>query len=361
MSFVKYLGEFYSMARKKVFRVIFIFILLSFSLLLACDERQSVSNELNTIVRDDLLGTVITISIHGDYSEHLFEQSFEAVMDIDKRMSANRADSEISRLNENSEGFYSVSADIFDLIDRAIYLSKLSDGAFDITIGAFSELWRLDGDFAVLPPEEKIRDNLLHVGSDRISMSEDGRTVFMSEGMRLDLGSFAKGYSLEIVKDMLIENGVQHALLDFGGDLHAIGYRPDGQKWRIGIRSPIIGDNDIACIVEISDSSIVTSGSYERFFEQDGVIYHHILNPQTGYPAESGLLSVTVISPYSTDADALSTACFVLGLERGINLLESLDGFEGIFITDDKTIHTTQGLQSMVTIASPIFTLADDL
>ena len=344
-----------------MFGIIPIVILLSFSLLLACDGQHSVNNEMNTAVRDDLLGTVITISIHGDDSEHLFEQSFEAILDIDKRMSVNRADSEISRLNENSEGFYAVSADIFSLIDRAIYLSEFTDGAFDITIGAISDLWRLDSDFAVLPPEEKIRNNLLYVGSDGISLSDDGRTVFLSEGMRLDLGSFAKGYSMDIVKDMLIENGVRHALLDFGGDLHAIGYRPDGSKWRIGIRSPIIGDNDIACIVQVSDLSIITSGGYERFFEQDGVVYHHILNPQTGYPAESGLLSVTVISAHSTDADALSTACFVLGLEGGMNLLESLDGFEGIFITDDKIVYTTQGLQGEVVIASPIFTLADDL
>ena len=349
------------MRRKKVFAIMPIVILLSFSLLSACDGRHSVNNEMNTAVRDDLLGTVISISIHGDDSEHLFEQSFEAVQDIDNRMSVNRVDSEISRLNETLEGFYTVSADIFGLIDRAIYLSELSNGAFDITIGAVSELWRLDGDFAVLPSEETIRDKLLYVGSDGISLSEDGRTVFMSEGMRLDLGSFAKGYSIDIVKDMLIENGVRHALLDFGGDLHAIGYRPDGSKWRIGIRSPIIGDNDIACIVEVSDLSIITSGGYERFFEQDGVVYHHILNPLTGYPAESGLLSVTVISPNSTDADALSTACFVLGLEKGMNLLESLDGFEGIFITDDKIVYTTQGLQGEVAIVSPAFTLVDDL
>jgi thiamine biosynthesis lipoprotein len=179
--------------------------------------------------------------------------------------------------------------------------------------------------------------------------------------MRLDLGSIAKGYSLDVVKDILIENGVRHALLDFGGDLHVIGYRPNGQKWRIGIRSPIIGDNDIVGIVEVSDLSIFTSGGYERFFERDGVIYHHILNPKTGYPAESGLLSVTVISRNSTEADALSTASFVLGLEKGRELLERLDGFEGIFITQDKTIYTTRGLQGEVIVTNPAFVLANDL
>lgn len=348
------------MLKKRVFWLKLVVALLLPALLSSCSGQDGMSRERQTAMRDDLLGTIISISLYSDNAEYLFEQSFNAIEEIDMRMSANRPDSEISLLNQSEHGHMTVSEDIFDLLNRSDELSALSGGAFDVTIGAVTTLWRIDGDFSVLPSDEKIRESLSFVGYRGILLSEADRTVSVPDGMMIDLGSIAKGHALDVVAELLMENGVRHALLDFGGDIRLIGHRPDGHKWRIGILSPIIGDTDLACIIEVSDVSVLTSGGYERFFEQDGIRYHHILSPQTGYPADSGLLSVTVIGHSSTDADALSTAGFVLGLREGMALLESLDGFEGIFITNENVIHTTSGLRGKLTIASEAFTLASE-
>jgi thiamine biosynthesis lipoprotein len=144
--------------------------------------------------------------------------------------------------------------------------------------------------------------------------------------------------------------------LDFGGNIYAMGKKPDGSDWRVGIRLPIIGEDGVVCAVEVSDISVVTSGGYERFFETAGDIYHHLLDPETGYPARSGLLSATVISGVSAVADGLSTACFVLGFEKGAKLLEE-NGYEGIFIGEDRVVHVTEGLRSAVTIMDDRFSL----
>ena len=284
---------------------------------------------------------------------------FGAIADIDIRMSVNHADSELSRLNTNTSGSYAVSSDLFALLDNALIYSALTNGAFDASIGAVSALWTAQGVFSVRPSDSEISETLHLVGFEQITLADDGRTVYLPPGMRIDLGAIAKGYAADLVRDILEENSARHAILYFGGDIYAVGTRPDGSNWRIAITSPHIGDNDFAAIVEVSNAAVFTSGNYERFFERNGVHYHHILDPKTGFPADSGLISVTVISASATAADALSTACFVLGLDEGLRLLERLDGVEGIFITSDNRIYTTTGIRDSATIASPAFVLGE--
>jgi len=346
------------MSKRQLFCLTAMFLLLS-ALFSGCGAQHSSDHDVSFAVRDDLFGTVISITIHDDAPESLLDLSFDAIEDIDIRMSVNRADSELSRLNANTSGTYAVSPDLFALLDNALTYSARTNGTFDASIGAVSALWTAQGVFAVRPSDDDISEKLPLVGFEQITLSDDGRTVYMPAGMRIDLGAIAKGHAADLVRDMLEEHGVRHAILYFGGDIYAVGTRPDGSNWRIAITSPHLGDNDFAAIVEVSDAAVFTSGNYERFFEQNGVHYHHILDPKTGFPADSGLISVTVISASGITADALSTAGFIWGLEEGVRLLERLDGIEGIFITSDNRVYTTTGIRDAVTIASPAFTLGE--
>ena len=329
--------------------------MLLLCLLTACNTHPP---EIKSATRDNLLGTTITISIYDNIPNNLFDtiitQCFDTIYDIETRMSVNRADSEISRLNKNNEASFSVSNDIYELIKGAIYFSHLTEGAFDISIGSVMELWKQDGDFILLPSPMEITEQLTNVGYDAISFPINSK-ISIPTGMKLDLGAFAKGHALAVVRDILIENGIKHAILDFGGDIFTLGKKPDNSNYRVAIKTPIIGDNSLVCLVEVSDLSVMTSGGYERYFKQDNVYYHHILDPATGYPANRGLLSVTIISPDPLGADALSTAGFVLGLEKGMNLINKLEGYEAIFITGDREIYVTDGLHGMVTVLNKEF------
>ena len=306
-------------------------------------------------IRADLLGTVISITVFDDTDTRVFEEAFSIVSDIDARMSVNIEDSEISKIGHASgTQAVRVSGDTYALIERAINISKLCGGAFDITIAPIMELWKSNEFFYVLPQASEISDKLLLVDYRSILLSE-GSVMLAEAGMKLDLGAIAKGYACDSVVEFLISSGVETALLDFGGNIYTYGEKPDGSPWKLGIRSPVIGENDIVCTVTVRDTSVVTSGGYERYFEKDGTIYHHLLNPETGYPADNEIMSVTVINEASTIADALSTACFVLGPERGFELLESLPDTEGIIITKDFNIIITSGLTESVSLTDERF------
>jgi len=340
---------------KTHYHINFTALLLLICLLTGCNSQ---SPNIKSATRDNLLGTTITISIYDNIPDSLFDtiitQCFDTINDIEARMSVNRADSEISRLNENHEGAFPVSDDIYELIKNAIQFSYHTTGAFDISVGSVMELWKQDGDFIFLPSPIDIIERLTYVGYKAISFPADNK-ISIPTGMKLDLGAFAKGHALEVVRGILIKNGIKHAILDFGGDIFTLGKKPDGSNYRVAIKTPIIGDNSLVCIVEVSDLSVMTSGGYERYFEQDNAYYHHILDPATGYPANNKLLSVTVISPDPIGADALSTAGFVLGLEKGMNLINELEGYEAIFITEEKEIYVTDGLHGAVTVLNEGF------
>ena len=172
-----------------------------------------------------------------------------------------------------------------------------------------------------------------------------GNRVDLPQGCRLDLGAIAKGYIADRVRDYLVGQGVASAMIDLGGNLYCLGVKPGGEPFRVGIQYPYRDRNEVIAAIDASDVSVVTSGVYERCFEAEGVLYHHILDSATGYPVQNSLLAVTVIAPDSLTADALSTACFALGLERGMALIDSLDGVHALFITDDFALHPSAGLE----------------
>jgi thiamine biosynthesis lipoprotein len=229
------------------------------------------------------------------------------------------------------------------LLEYGLYYSSLSKGAFDITIAPVSSLWDFTGTTPVKPTDEAINQALAYVNYEAVKI--DGNKVFFAnENVNMDFGAIAKGYIADRVKEYLLSQGVQSALINLGGNVHTIGNKPDGSPFLVGIQKPYADRNETIAVIEIEDLSVVSSGIYERFFTLDGIGYHHILNPKTGYPYDNGLISITIISKDSVDGDGLSTTCFALGLEEGLKLINSIPDTYGIFITDDYKIYYSDGL-----------------
>lgn len=247
-------------------------------------------------------------------------------------------DSEISRINNAGGAPVEVSEETITLIEKGIYYSEMSNGAFDITIGSISSLWDFKAESPSIPDAAAIADAVSHVNYKNI-MIQDNTVRLLDPYAKLDVGAVAKGYIADRLREYLEEEGIDHAMIDLGGNIIAMGSKLDGSDYNIGIQKPFDENGTPITSVKLSDKSIVTSGVYQRYFEQDGKIYHHILDPATGYPCENNLYSVTIITDSSLTADALSTTCFLLGYEKGMNLINQLNNVDAVFITNDNQIH----------------------
>lgn len=282
--------------------------------------------------------TVVKIEISGLKDSSIMDHCFDLCKQYENMFSKEIETSEISKINSAKGTPVEVSAETASLIKKGLYYSELSGGAFDITIAPVSELWDFRGDKKEIPPQEAITEALTHVGYQNVTV--DGNTVTLADPeAALDLGGIAKGYIADQLKAYLKKEGVKHALINLGGNILVIGNQPNGNDYKIGLQKPFDEQNTAITTVSVHDQSVVSSGIYQRYFKIDGEIYHHILNPQTGYPYENNLLGVTIISDQSADGDALSTTCFALGLEKGMELIKSIDHTEAIFITDDYQLH----------------------
>jgi FAD:protein FMN transferase len=306
-----------------------------------------------------LLGTILHITIHdGGYDERLIERAFDRVAEIERRMSTSEDDYETTELLavNRAAGRESVvvSADTFGVLQSAREFSDLTAGAFDVTIWPLVRLWGIGSHGTSVPDEDRIAAAQDLVDYRRLQLEPEERRVALPEsGMGVDVGAIAKGYAADEAAGILREAGVEHALLDFGGNILVIGDKPDGSPWRIGIQRPDAERTRFLGILSVVDRTVVTSGPYERFFVEDGVRYHHILDVSTGYPARNGLHQVSIVATRSIDADALSTATFVLGREAGMRLIESLPDVEAVFVTDDREVYLTSG-------AVELFSLTDE-
>lgn len=253
-------------------------------------------------------------------------------------------DSELSRLNRHE--ITTVSAQLGELISYGIEYGQLSGGSFDISIGSVSSLWDFTSGNPSVPDTSDIAGALEYVGYDRITLAknEDGTyNVSIPDKMILDLGAIAKGYIADRIKDYLTDNGVKSALINLGGNVLCIGNRPDNTAFNVRVRRPFAESSAYICSVNASDMSVVSSGTYERCFTYDGNFYHHILNPADGYPYNNGLTQVTIFSKTSVTGDCMSTACFTLGLDKGLSLVENTDGVEAVFVTEDGSLHYSSG------------------
>jgi thiamine biosynthesis lipoprotein len=299
------------------------------------------------------LNTWVNIRIYaGKEGPEILDKAVGRIQEIENRMSVTIQDSEVSLINSNAgKQPMRVHDDTFEVIEKALEYSSLSNGVFDITIYPIVKLWGITSEHPKVPTDAEIQEKLRFVGYGNVILNKENKTVYLQkEGMGIDLGAIAKGYAADEVARVLKEEGVAHALINMGGNVVAIGGKPNGQPWRIGIQDPRSdGVQRHIAVVEVMDGSVVSSGDYERYnvevYRKTGKRYHHIFDPSTGYPASSGLMATTVVAPYSIDADALSTIIFVMGPEKGLELVNQMEGVDAMVITLEKKIYTSQGFE----------------
>ncbi|MFZ5945465.1 MAG: FAD:protein FMN transferase [Bacillota bacterium] len=296
-----------------------------------------------------VMGTIAKITIYdGIKDESIFTKAFDRVQEIEDKMTINKETpkSEIIKLNANSgKEYVALSPETFYILEKGKYFSKLSNGQFDITIGPVVKLWNIDTEKAALPDDKLIKEKLQLVNYQNLELNKEQlQAKLLNENMIVDLGAIAKGYAADEVAKILRENNINHAIINLGGNILTINTKPDGTPFRLGLQDPEKPRGDYLGIVKLNNQALVSSGTYEKYFELNGKRYHHILDPQTGYPADNGLVSVSIITTSSIDADALSTTIFLLGLEKGMEVINSLPDTEAIFITADKKIFVSPGI-----------------
>lgn len=327
--------------KSKVTLVVFLLLLLS-----GC------GNQAPTETPDQLqtatvfaMDTVMDLTIYG--SKSVLEKAESRISELEEQLSVTDESSEICRLNHTGSGV--VSADTSALLEQSLDLCKRTKGALDISIYPVVRAWGFTTDSYEVPSGETISALLEHVDYRAIQYDAQSKSVSLLDGMEIDLGSVAKGYTSDVLIELLRESGVESALLNLGGNVHALGGKPDGSPWRVAIQDP---QSDVYFgVLEIRDQAVVTSGGYERYFEQDGNIYWHIIDPATGYPARSGLLSVTIVGDSGVICDGLSTSLFVMGLEDAAAFWRSSDDFEAIFMDESGNIAITEGLDGCFSLA----------
>ena len=291
------------------------------------------------------MDTVMSLRVYGD--EALLDAAEARVRELEALWSVTEEHSEIYALNR--DGFAALSGDAAGLLANAFELCERTGGALDITIYPVVRAWGFTtGEYAV-PDSKTVEELLARVDYTRAALDEHAGTASLPDGVEVDLGSVAKGYTGDALTALLKSRGVESAMLDLGGNIQTVGAKPDGSSWRIGVRDP--EGNEILGVVEVVDRAVVTSGGYERFFERDGVRYWHIIDPATGAPARSGLQSVTVIGESGLLCDALSTALFVMGLDRALEHWREYRDFEAVFVCDDGSVTITSGLEDSFTLS----------
>lgn len=257
---------------------------------------------------------------------------------------------QISQVNKNA-GIKPVKVDkeVFELVERAIKISKLTNGAFDISYASMDKIWKFDGSMKVMPTEEAIKKSVAKIGYQNIILNPTEQTIFLKlEGMKLGLGGIGQGYIADKIKSLLFSKGCLSGIINVSGDINAWGKQPDGKPWTVGIVNPV-NKNKIFATFPLTDSAVETSGSYEKFVVFNGKRYSHIIDPRTGYPA-TGIVSVSVFAKQTEIADALATGIFVLGVDVGLDLVNQIKGVECIIVDDTGKVHSSKGIDTKNTI-----------
>lgn len=337
-----------------------VFILLITILFSGCQSQSPAASTEPLSKTNFLLGTVVDITIYDKPDEKIMDKVFSRISEIETKMTINNAEtSEIIALN-NASGKNEVvlSPDTFSVVEKGKEYSERSNGNFDITIGPVVKQWNIGTEYAAVPDKDELAEAVKLVDYTKLTLNKEKYTAKLEvSGMKVDLGAIAKGYAADEAARVLKENGVKHAIINLGGNVLTIGGNPNGSPWRIAIQDPFNPRGDFIGVVTVKDKTVVTSGTYERFFEENGKKYHHILNSFTGYPVDNSLYSVSIITDKSIDGDGLSTTTLLLGLDEGLKLIEGLENVEAIFITSDKKVYKTSGIKDIFTITNPEFKL----
>ncbi len=304
-------------------------------LLSGCSD---IADKKDLTYTDTLFDTVISIQILDPVDKSILDGCRKICRKYDAKFSRTNDDSEIARINNAKGKFVEVSDDTITLIEKGMYYGDMSKGLFDITIGSVSELWDFHAEKPSIPSSKKINSTRNHVNYRNILIA-DNKVKLTDRKASLDVGAIAKGYIADRLKDYLVSKNVKHAIINLGGNVLTIGTKTDGSDYNIGIQRPFDETGEPITSVKVAGKSVVTTGTYQRYFKKNGKLYHHILSPNTGRPCKNNLSSVTIITDSSLTADAMSTTCFLMGLEEGMKLVNLLDNVDAVFITDDNEIH----------------------
>jgi FAD:protein FMN transferase len=294
------------------------------------------------------MGTLVEISVFEkdkELAQLAIQKAFNEIKRIENLMSTHIPSSEITKINQSAGiQFQPVSPEVFEVVSRALYWAEKTHGAMDISMGPVQSLWDFDGNHPSLPDKDELKQALPKIDFRKIQLAD--QTVFLAEkGMRIHLGAIAKGYAVDRAIEILKDATIHSALINAGGDLKALGKRHDQTAWNIGLQNPRKPESILATFA-IAEMAVATSGDYQKYFNHEGKRYHHILNPKTGYPV-IGVMSATVITKTVMDADALSTALFVLGAVKGLALINSLKETEGLLVDKEKVTHLSRGIEDL--------------
>lgn len=319
----------------KVF--IFIFLLVGLSFI----SQAQLATYRTTLLMGSRFDLTVVAPTEAEGNAYI-DTAMAEITRIEKLISDWDPSSQTSEINRNA-GIRPVKVDkeLIDLIQRSIAISKLTDGAFDISYASMDKIWKFDGSMTTMPSPEEIQASVERVGYEKIILDLDSQTVFLSEkGMKIGFGAIGKGYAADKAKHLLMERGVIAGIINASGDMNTWGKQPDGTDWMVAITNPMNKDNAFA-LLPIKQGAVVTSGDYEKFVEFDGIRYGHIINPKSGYPA-TGIISVTIFAASAELADALATAVFVLGTEVGLDRINQLPEVECIIVDADGKIYTSK-------------------
>ena len=291
------------------------------------------------------MDTYMTVTAYGKNAENGVNKAVDEINRLETVLSAEKQESDIYKLNETGSG--TLSTDTKNIVSKALEINKTTNGAFDISIYPLMVKWGFTTQKYNVPSKNEISKLLKDVDSSKIIFDEKSGNIKLKENMKIDLGGIAKGYTSNRVMQIFKECGVKSGLVSLGGNVQALGTKTDGTAWQIAIENPD-KSSDYIGVVSVKDKAVITSGGYERYFEKNGKTYHHILDPETGYPAESGVKSVTIVSDDGTLADALSTSLFVMGKEKALDYWrEHKNEFDTVLVEDNGDITITGGLEKI--------------
>ncbi|MCC8015443.1 MAG: FAD:protein FMN transferase [Eubacterium sp.] len=289
------------------------------------------------------MDTAMTLTAYGEGCEAAVNAAIDEINRLDKLFSVNNENSDIYRLN--SEKTAQVSDDTYSLLGSALDFYEKTDGSLDVAVYPAVKAWGFTTGEHRVPTDEELSELKNHVNAENIILGENNTVALTDSLAEVDLGSVAKGYTSDLVCDIMKDMGITSGIVSLGGNVETIGVKTDGSLWKIGVTDPA-DESSLIGTLSLENKAVITSGSYQRYFDLDGVRYHHIIDPETCAPARSGLTSITIVADSGLTADAYSTAVFVMGLEKGSEFWRnSPDSFDIVFITDDGEVYITEGLK----------------
>ena len=313
--------------------------ILAAAMLTACADTKQKDENTQSTQEIFAMDTYMSLTAYGSNSEEAVNKAVQEINRLDAMFSVGNTDSDVTKINKNGSG--EVSEETAFIMSRAMQISKETKGAFDITIYPVMELWGFTTKNYRVPESSEIAEVLKHVSYTNVEIN--GQQVTLSDGASIDLGGIAKGYTSSRVIQIMKDCGIEHAIVNLGGNVQVLGRKSDGSDWRVAIQNPD-SENSYLGVLSTADRAVITSGGYERYFEQDGQVYHHIIDPHTGYPSESDLTSVTIVCSDGTTADALSTALFVMGLDGAKELYRSGSLDFDMILFDGSKVYVSDGI-----------------